>query len=70
MIIRFFDSSRRTEVMQFDGNLPDAPLVGDSVILKSSSEYEKIYGYSDRTATIESRLIDYRDNSITLYIDK
>jgi len=68
-MIHFFDSSRKIEVMQIEGNLCDAPLVGDSVILKSSEEYKKIYGYSDKTASITFRLIDYRDNSITLYID-
>ncbi len=69
MTICFFDSTRKLEVMRFEGNLSDAPLAGDNIILKSSEEYEKVYGFSDRSATIEFRLIDYRDNSVTLYLD-
>ncbi len=69
MKISFYDPSRRHEVISFEGNLSDAPLVGDTVILLPTPEYEKIYGYSNRTATIESRHVDYRDNSVTLYIN-
>ena len=38
MTICFFDSTRKLEVMRFEGNLSNAPLVGDDVILKSSEE--------------------------------
>jgi len=68
MIIKFFDAYRKAEITNFLGSLNDAPLVGDNVVLKCSYEYEKIYMFPDRTATIESRLIDYRDNSITLFV--
>lgn len=65
----FYDAESSEEICELtiDG-LHSAPLVGDSVILLSSKEYEKVYGYDNRSGTVHSRLIDYRDDSITLFI--
>lgn len=69
MIIRFFDSQMKLEVTKFEGSLSDVPLAGDSIILKPSKEYEKAYGFSDKSSTVKFRLVDYRDNSVTVYIE-
>jgi len=50
-------------------SLAEAPGVGDTLILLPNEEYEKFYGYNNKTCTVVSRFIDYRDGSFHVYVD-
>jgi len=70
MKMRFHDSSygmdicKEIEINSFS----ETPLVGDEIILVSSKDYENVYGYDNRSGSVSGRLIDYRDNSIMIFI--
>ena len=50
-------------------SLADVPGVGDSLVLLPEEEYERFYGYNNKSCTVLSRFVDYRDNSVHVYVD-
>jgi len=70
MIVKFYDTSLKLEITQFEvPSLADVPLVGDDVILVCSEEYALRYGYSDRSGSVQIRNIDYRGNTVVIFMD-
>lgn len=50
-------------------SIAEAPSAGDTVILLTSEPYTKLYGHDNRTGSVTSRLIDYRFETITVFVD-
>ncbi len=50
-------------------SLGDIPSVGDMLILLPNEDYIKFYKHDNRTCTVVNRIIDYRDDSVDIFVD-